>query len=64
MTDAIGRDVQDLLFDPQTSGGLLISVDPAVAEVLARALETAGVMDNAVGLVGSRAEDNHLVSVI
>ncbi len=64
MTDAIGRDVQDLLFDPQTSGGLLISVDPAVAEVLARALETAGVMGNAVGLVGSRAEDNHLVSVI
>ncbi len=64
MTDAIGRDVQDLLFDPQTSGGLLISVDPAVAEVLARALETAGVMGNAVGLVGSRAEDNHFVSVI
>jgi selenide, water dikinase len=64
MTDAIGRDVQDLLFDPQTSGGLLISVDPAVAEVLARALETAGVMGRVVGLVGSRAEDDHLVSVI
>jgi len=64
MTDAIGRDVQDLLFDPSDVRRLLISVDPAVAEVLARALETAGVMDNAVGLVGSRAEDNHLVSVI
>ncbi len=32
--------VQDLLFDPQTSGGLLIAVDPADADVLFDALKS------------------------
>jgi selenide,water dikinase len=64
MTDAIGRDVQDLLFDPQTSGGLLMSVDPALVEVLVRALETAGVETSVVGRVGPRPEDERLLSVV
>ena len=64
MADAIGRDLQDLLFDPQTSGGLLISVDPAVAEVMARSLQVAGVDARMVGRVGLRAEDGQLVSVV
>ena len=32
---------QDLLYDPQTSGGLLMAVDPAGAEALLRELEGA-----------------------
>ena len=30
--------VQDILYDPQTSGGLLIAVDPADADALEREL--------------------------
>jgi len=41
-----------------------MSVDPGVAEVLARTLEAAGVEARAVGRVGARADEDHLVSVV
>ena len=34
---------QDVLFDPQTSGGLLIAVDGRQAESLVEALQDAGI---------------------
>ena len=46
--------LQDILFDPQTSGGLLISVAKDQAEVLANALRNAGVSHAAV--IGNVAE--------
>lgn len=39
---AVSRRVQDLLFDPQTSGGLLIAVAPGEAERLVAALKAKG----------------------
>ena len=38
---AVELAVQDLLYDPQTSGGLLIAADPADADALERALQAA-----------------------
>ena len=43
---------RDLLFDPQTSGGLLISVAAAVADQVATALRNAGIQAVFVGSVG------------
>jgi len=42
---------RELLFDPQTSGGLLIALPPSRAEALARRLRAAG-LDHAA-VVGS-----------
>jgi selenide,water dikinase len=48
----IGEDLEAVLFDPQTSGGLLIAAARAAAEVVAAALFQAGVRASAVGAVG------------
>jgi selenide,water dikinase len=44
---SVDRKLQDVLFDPQTSGGLLICVNGAQADALAQALIAAGVYDSA-----------------
>lgn len=41
----LSSDEEELLFDPQTSGGLLLSVPQADADELAAALQAAGVVD-------------------
>jgi selenide,water dikinase len=45
VADTVGRSRQDVLFDPQTSGGLLISVSGRQAEALVAALKNAGIGD-------------------
>jgi selenide, water dikinase len=44
---AVARSMQDVLFDPQTSGGLLISVGSDQADALVKALSDAGISDTA-----------------
>jgi selenide,water dikinase len=44
-------DLQHVAFDPQTSGGLLIAVDPVQADAVAKALEEAGVLAARIGTV-------------
>lgn len=44
---AVGRSRQDVLVDPQTSGGLLIGVSAQQAEALVAALKNAGIEDAA-----------------
>jgi len=45
---SVQRDIQDVLFDPQTSGGLLISLDAKRAQEMLRALKAKGVSDAAI----------------
>jgi selenide,water dikinase len=56
--DTVGRSRQDVLVDPQTSGGLLISVNSQQAEALVAALKDAGIEDAAqIGEVLSVPEE-------
>jgi selenide,water dikinase len=48
---AVPEDIRTLLFDPQTAGGLLISVAAADADALAKALRDAGVPAVEIGEV-------------
>ena len=56
----MARDVdgerQDLLYDPQTSGGLLFSIDQLQTDLALQLLERAGVMAKRVGAVSPRGE--------
>ncbi len=59
--DGIGDDVKALLFDPQTAGGLLISVGAGSSEELTSALNQAGVPAMEIGEV--LAASKPLISV-
>ena len=52
---AVEEHYLDLLYDPQTSGGLLISVSPEHVQEMLRDFEKAG-MDTAVSIIGKVAE--------
>ncbi len=55
---SVSRDLQDVLFDPQTSGGLLFSVRKDQAEDLIAALGDAGLEESAqIGEVLDKAEE-------
>ena len=54
--------VVDLLFDPQTSGGLLAAVDPAAADQAAAALAAAGVLAARVGTAAAKTGEHHPAS--
>ena len=62
ISDAVDPDLLQLLYDPQTSGGLLAAVDPSVAERALGALQTAGVDAAIVGY--ARPRSTALVSVV
>jgi selenide, water dikinase len=47
----VSREYQDLLFDPQTSGGLLVAIAPVAADAALAALQRHGVSARRVGLV-------------
>jgi selenide,water dikinase len=56
--DTVARARQDVLFDPQTSGGLLISIGAQQAEALTAALKDAGIDDAAqIGEILSGPEE-------
>lgn len=48
--------MEEVLFDPQTSGGLLLAVDPAEASALEKELQSAGLPAKIVGEIVFRTE--------
>jgi len=56
MAATVEREVADLLYDPQTSGGLLVTLDPAQTAAALRALEGAGVTGCMIGRVVPRQQ--------
>jgi selenide, water dikinase len=49
MAPTVAEEWQDVLYDPQTSGGLLAAVDPAQADAALQALAAAGVSARRIG---------------
>jgi selenide,water dikinase len=47
----VADEVMTLMYDPQTSGGLLVAVDPAIATDAVARLTAAGVLAATVGRV-------------
>ena len=62
LAGSIEPDLADLLYDPQTSGGLLVAVDPSAAGEAVERLAAAGVRGVVVGRV--RAAGSSTISVI
>jgi selenide, water dikinase len=55
LNSSLGKLERDLLFDPQTSGGLLISVDEPKAMQLIREMQRAGIDARVIGSVGAES---------
>ena len=56
--------LEQLLYDPQTSGGLLVAVDPGSAPAALELLRRAGVAAHEVGSVSAPGEDGRNLAVI
>lgn len=56
MAKGVSPELQDLLYDPQTSGGLLIAVDQLEADRTLQTLTDAGVTAWRIGAVAPRGE--------
>ena len=54
--DGVPFAMEEVLFDPQTSGGLLLAVDPAEASALEKELQSAGLPAKIVGEIVPRTE--------
>lgn len=59
--DGVPLEVQDALYDPQTSGGLLIAVDPADADALAAELQKAVPDARRIGTVSAFAGNARVI---
>jgi selenide, water dikinase len=62
LSPSVPADIQDLLYDPQTSGGLLVAVDPLSAEEAMQSLAAARVTASRIGKVAPRGAHPIVVS--
>lgn len=61
MADGIPLEIQDVLYDPQTSGGLLIAVDPNDADALAETLQKTVPDACRIGTVSEYSNGPHII---
>lgn len=64
MADAVPAEIVGLVYDPQTSGGLLISISPADTDALLKELNAAGVAAVKIGVVLDRKPTAPAIRVI
>ena len=62
--DTLALELSDLLFDPQTSGGLLFAIDPSQTDTLLRRLRDAGISGALLGEMTERDEDGMYLKAI
>ena len=62
LSSSVSTELQDLLYDPQTSGGLLVAVDPLTADQAFDSLTRAGVTPWRIGKVAPRGASKITVS--
>ncbi|PPK82718.1 selenophosphate synthase [Lacrimispora xylanisolvens] len=60
--EQVPQPMQEILFDPQTSGGLLLSVDPRDTEGLLKDLADLNIVSSKVASVISRQDKNMIIS--
>jgi selenide,water dikinase len=63
VSPAVSGDLRLIAFDPQTSGGLLLVIDPAMADLLVERLRQRDVAASRVGVVEAKTPDGPLVRV-
>jgi selenide,water dikinase len=61
---AMDDDRYEILFDPQTSGGLLMAVPPAALDTLIRALDSRGVAHWVIGEITSAKEGQRAIQIL
>ena len=61
LADGIPLEIQDVLYDPQTSGGLLIAVDPSDADTLAETLQKTVPDACRIGTVSEYSNGPHII---
>jgi selenide, water dikinase len=61
MAGEVADDLQDLLYDPQTSGGLVFALDQMQADLALQMLDRAGVSAARIGTVAPRGEKPLLI---
>lgn len=61
MADSVPLEIQDALYDPQTSGGLLIAVDPNDADALAETLQKTVPDACCIGTVSEYSNGPHII---
>lgn len=61
MAGNIPLEIQDALYDPQTSGGLLIAVDPSDADTLAEAMQKTVPDACRIGTVSEYSNGPHII---
>ena len=61
MADSVPLEIQDALYDPQTSGGLLIAVDPNDADTLAETLQKTVPDACRIGTVSEYSNGPHII---
>lgn len=60
--EEVSRPIQEILFDPQTSGGLLLSVDPRDTKALLEDLADLNIISNNIATVITRQDKNIIIS--
>ena len=63
VSTGVGEALRLIVFDPQTSGGLLLAVDPSEVGTLLRRLSDEGVPSHEIGRVVSRDSAAPLVEI-